>query len=767
LFADIIIDIVHEAVDRIFEYKIPAHLESRAALGKTVQIPFGAGNRTRTGYIVGIKEIPEYDPALIKEIIDIRDNEIESQRRLIKLAVFMKQEYGCTMIQALKTVLPVQEKMNREESKSVILTVGRQEGEDFLIRYETRHQVAKARVLKRLLCEADDQEQGKVCDCRNESKSMFREMEVKEISLSYTTLIKEEKVSLSTLKSMEKDGVISICSDCHFRNPIKSPVATHEIHPLNSAQQLIYEEFVRDYDDGIRRTYLLHGVTGSGKTEVYMSLIRKVIEEGKQVIVLIPEISLTFQTVNRFYTYFGDRVSFVNSRLSKGEKYDQFVRAQNGDIDIMIGPRSALFTPFQNLGLIIIDEEHEGAYKSEITPKYHAREVAEHLAKTSNASLVLGSATPSLEAYTKALKGEYRLWILKERANKMELPKISVVDLRQELKEGNRSMFSRELRYEMEQRLRRKEQVMLFLNRRGYAGFISCRVCGKVMKCPHCDISLTFHRAGQMSCHYCGYERPAPMTCPAWGSKHITAFGTGTQKVEAALYKEFPEARIMRMDFDTTRKKESYNQMLEAFSKGEADILVGTQMIVKGHDFSKVTLMGILAADLSLHSGDYRAAEKTFQLVTQASGRAGRGKLPGQVIIQTYQPDHYAILASKRQNYEEFYAQEMTYRRILKYPPCCEMLVIFATSDKEEICKTALDELAAYLKRAFPDIHMIGPSEGAFKKINDIYRRVIYIKETDIDRMKQIRSCAEDYSRTKEIFKQVHLYYDKNPMGIY
>ena len=751
MFADIIIDIVHEAVDRIFEYRIPVHMESRAALGKTVLIPFGAGNRTRTGYIVGMKEIPDYDPALIKDIIDIRENEIESQRRLIELAVFMKQEYGCTMIQAMKTVLPVQEKMNREESKTVILTVSREKAEEMLIHYEAKHQVAKARVLKRLLREWNNQKQP----------------EQKEVSVSYTHILKEEKISLPTLKSMEKDGVITVCTDCHFRNPIKSPVATHQIHPLNPAQQLIYEEFVRDYDEGIRRTYLLHGVTGSGKTEVYMSLIRKVIEAGKQVIVLIPEISLTFQTVNRFYTYFGDRVSFVNSRLSKGEKYDQFVRAQNGEIDIMIGPRSALFTPFQNLGLIIIDEEHEGAYKSEITPKYHAREVAEYITKTGNASLVFGSATPSLEAYTKALKGEYRLWILKERANQMELPQISVVDLRQELKEGNRSMFSRQLRYEIEQRLKRKEQVMLFLNRRGYAGFISCRVCGTVMKCPHCDISLTYHRGGRMSCHYCGYERPVPMVCPDCGSKHITAFGTGTQKVEAALYKEFPEARIMRMDFDTTRKKESYNQMLEAFSKGEADILVGTQMIVKGHDFSKVTLMGILAADLSLHSGDYRAAEKTFQLVTQASGRAGRGKLPGQVIIQTYQPEHYAILASERQNYEEFYEQEMTYRRILKYPPCCEMLVIFCTSNQEAYCKEALDEIAAHLKKQFPDIHMIGPSEGAFKKINDIYRRVIYIKETDPFRMKEIRNSAESFSKTKEIFKQVHLYYDKNPMGIY
>ncbi len=740
MFADIIIDIVHEAVDRIFEYRIPDHLISRAALGKTVVIPFGAGDRKRTGYIIGIKEEPEYDPALIKDIFEIRDNELESQRRLIELASWMKQEYGCTMIQALKTVLPFQEKTNREEERIVRLIVHVKEAEKWLEVYERKHQKAKARVLLSLMHHK---------------------------SLSYSILRKEEKIALSTLDSMKKDGIIEIISHLSYRNPIKSPVSTHQIHPLNSAQQLIFEEFCMDFDADVRKTYLLHGITGSGKTEVYLSLIRKVIEAGKQVIVLIPEISLTFQTVNRFYTYFGDRVSFVNSRLSKGEKYDQFLRAQKGEIDIMIGPRSALFTPFQNLGLIIIDEEHEGAYKSEITPKYHAREVAEYLAASCNASLVLGSATPAVESYKNALDGKYRLWILKERANRMEMPAISVVDLRQELKEGNRSMFSRELKHEMEVRLARKEQIMLFLNRRGYAGFISCRSCGTVMKCPHCDISLTYHRGGNMSCHYCGYVRKVPKSCPDCGSSHIAAFGTGTQKVEAALYREFPDARIMRMDFDTTRKKESYNQMLASFAKGEADILVGTQMIVKGHDFSNVTLMGILAADLSLHSGDFRAAEKTFQLVTQASGRAGRGSIPGKVIIQTYQPGHYAILASQMQDYEAFYQQEMIYRRLLQYPPFCEMLVIFCTSEKEEYAKAALEEISVFIKKEFPDVSMIGPSEGAFSKINDIYRRVLYIKEKDAERMKQIRSSAEAYSKTKEIFKQVHLYYDKNPMGIY
>ena len=487
------------------------------------------------------------------------------------------------------------------------------------------------------------------------------------------------------------------------------------------------------------------------------------------MIVLIPEISLTYQTVNRFYTYFGDRVSFVNSRLSKGEKYDQFLRAQKGEVDIMIGPRSALFTPFPNLGLVIIDEEHEGAYKSETSPKYHARETARKLAELCGASLVLGSATPSLESYTKAKLGIYRFWILKHRANQMALPEVSIVDLRTELREGNRSMFSRELREAIEDRLNRKEQMMLFLNRRGFAGFISCRACGFVLKCPHCDISLTYHRGGRMMCHYCGYERPIPKLCPECKSKYIAAFGIGTQKVEAALYREFPDAKVMRMDMDTTRKKESYDNMLSAFSKGEADILVGTQMIVKGHDFSRVTLMGILAADLSLHSGDFRSGEKTFQLLTQAAGRAGRGERPGKVIIQTYQPDHYAIVTAGRQNYEEFYEQEMTFRRILKYPPACEMLVIFCTSKDEQAGITALNMIASYLKRIYgPDrLMLVGPGEGAFPKINDVYRRVLYIKEESASVVMAVRQKVEAYMETEEIFSKVRIYFDRNPMGIY
>lgn len=742
MYADIIIDIAHEAVDRVFEYRVPESLEEDISIGKTVFVPFGKGNKKRSGYVVGLKEKADFDPSKVKELLSVNETEIGPQKKLIELAVWMKEQYGSTMIQALKTVLPIQQKTEGEEKRTIRLLLTEQEAGDRLLEYEKKHYSAKQRILKRL---------------------------IKTPELSYQILRKEEKISFSALESMEKEGTLSIERERKFRNPIKKMEDTRGIHRLNQEQLLVYEEFSRDYEAGIRKTYLLYGVTGSGKTEVYLSLIRKVLEQGRQVIVLIPEISLTYQTVNRFYTYFGDRVSFVNSRLSKGEKYDQFLRAQKGEVDIMIGPRSALFTPFPNLGLVIIDEEHEGAYKSETSPKYHARETARKLAELCGASLVLGSATPSLESYTKAKLGIYRFWILKHRANQMALPEVSIVDLRTELREGNRSMFSRELREAIEDRLNRKEQTMLFLNRRGFAGFISCRACGFVLKCPHCDISLTYHRGGRMMCHYCGYERPIPKLCPECKSKYIAAFGIGTQKVEAALYREFPDAKVMRMDMDTTRKKESYDNMLSAFSKGEADILVGTQMIVKGHDFSRVTLMGILAADLSLHSGDFRSGEKTFQLLTQAAGRAGRGERPGKVIIQTYQPDHYAIVTAGRQNYEEFYEQEMTFRRILKYPPACEMLVIFCTSKDEQAGITALNMIASYLKRIYgPDrLMLVGPGEGAFPKINDVYRRVLYIKEESASVVMAVRQKVEAYMETEEIFSKVRIYFDRNPMGIY
>ena len=516
-------------------------------------------------------------------------------------------------------------------------------------------------------------------------------------------LVEKEIVDLKTVKKEPGAG---------NRFPETGPVA------LNQEQKNAAETVIRDYDSGQRNTYLLYGITGSGKTEVYMELIDYVLRKGRQAIVLIPEISLTYQTVMRFYRRFGNRVGIMNSRLSAGERYEQSERAANGEIDIMIGPRSALFTPFPDLGLIIIDEEHEGAYKSETAPRYDAREVAKVRADMSRAAVVLGSATPSVESYYLAEQGEYKLLTLTKRAKEnSRLAGVHIVDLREELAEGNRSIFSRRLKGLIEDRLANRQQVMLFMNRRGYAGFVSCRSCGKAMKCPHCDVSLTYHKNGRLKCHYCGFERPLPDRCPSCGSPFIAPFGTGTQKLEEFTKREFPKARILRMDADTTAKKGAHEEILTTFAEGGADILIGTQMIVKGHDFASVTLVGVMAADLSLYAPDYKSAERTFELLTQASGRAGRGELQGDVVIQTYAPDHYAVSSAAEQDYLQFYRQELLYRKMMGYPPLVRLLTISLSSKREADVIRASEDMKRVILReyALDGLKVIGPVEDSLQ----------------------------------------------------
>ena len=498
---------------------------------------------------------------------------------------------------------------------------------------------------------------------------------------------------------------------------------------------------------------------------------------GGADIVLIPEIALTYQTLLRFYQRFGDRVSVMNSTLSPGEKYDQCERAKAGEIDVIIGPRSALFTPFPNLGLIVMDEEQENSYKSESTPKYHARETAMEVAKLYGASVVLGSATPSLEAYYRAGKGEYRLFHLTKRLTGGELPTVHTVDLRQELKEGNRSIFSRKLQELMTDRLSRGQQTILFLNRRGYAGFVSCRACGEVMKCPHCDVSLSEHKGGRLICHYCGYTQPLPKLCPKCGSKYILGFKAGTQQIEDKLKELYPGVRTLRMDADTTRTKDSYEKILSSFANGEADVLIGTQMIVKGHDFPKVTLVGILAADLSLNASDYRAGERTFQLLTQAVGRAGRGVLPGEAVIQTYQPDHYAITCAAAQDYESFYQEEILYRELSGYPPVAHMLAVQIYGKEEEnvkqlalrltdVVKSNMDFLSGKQKeQSNKKIQVLGPAPANISKINDIYRYVFYVKHAEYDVLVEVKDRLEETLRQWQS-RQMSIQFDFDPVSV-
>ena len=629
IFADIIIDISSEKLDRSFQYRVPEELEKEIKVGMVVSIPFGNGNQLRKGYVTGLTREPKVDPARLKNICGISSAEETTESRLIALAAWMRENYGSTMIQALKTVLPIQEKMKAKEKRYLCLKISREEAEKLLEELEKTRFKARTRLLRELLKEP-------------------------RLDVSYAS--KELGATTSVVKKMTEQGIISIEYEELLRNSLDTEkLRLEEELPLTPEQETAVREILREWEKETPRPVLIEGVTGSGKTQVYMKLIETVLDQGQQAIILIPEIALTYQTVRRFYARFGEKVSVINSRQSQGELYDQFKRARRGEVQVMVGPRSALFTPFANLGLIVIDEEHESSYKSENSPRYHARETAVERARLEHARVVLGSATPSLEAYHKAMEGTYGLVKLQSRYQDRPMPQVSVVDLREELKAGNRSVLSRKLKEAMKDRLEKREQIILFLNRRGYAGFVSCRSCGQVMKCPHCDVSLSEHNNGRLLCHYCGYETVKPQACPVCGSPYIGGFKAGTQQIEKVVKEAFPGVRTLRMDFDTTRTKGSYEKILSAFASHEADVLIGTQMIVKGHDFPDVTLVGIVAADLSLNAEDYRCSERTFQLLCQAVGRGGRGNKPGEAVIQTYHPDHYSIQAAAVQDYEAFY----------------------------------------------------------------------------------------------------------------
>lgn len=740
-FANIIVDISHEKVDRPFQYRIPEALLGLPEPGMKVRIPFGSGNKLRTGYIIEITDEPEFDVSRLKEIDSVIEEGVQVESRLIRLAFWMKEHYGSTMINALKTVLPVRQKLKQQEKKEICLRVGKEEARAEMLQCERKHQGAKARVLRELIAEE---------------------------RLPQTLVARKLNISPATFRSLQEAGLIAINSVPYYRNPVKLDAQREAGHRLSERQQFVVDSVLKDYDDGIRQTYLLRGITGSGKTEVYMELIAQMIQRGRQAVMLIPEIALTYQTVLRFYKRFGDRVSVMNSTLSPGEKYDQCERARKGEIDVIIGPRSALFTPFPDIGIIIIDEEHENSYKSETMPKYHARETAEELAALHGASVFLGSATPSLESFYRAKQGKYKLFTLNERLTGGVLPTVYVEDLRQELKNGNRSIFSKRLQSLLEDRLERGEQSMLFLNRRGYAGFVSCRMCGHVMKCPHCDVSLSEHRNGTLVCHYCGFTQPAVKLCPECGSKYILGFRAGTEQIEEQLHKLYPDKKVLRMDADTTKTKDSYEKILSAFSAGEADILVGTQMIVKGHDFPNVTLMGILAADMSLSVNDYRAGERTFQLLTQAAGRAGRGTRPGEVVIQTYQPEHYSILHAAAQDYEGFYEEEILYRQMLSYPPVSHILAVQVTSAAQE----GGEVLAGQLKRlceGAPEGRVektliIGPAPAFIGRINDIFRYVLYVKNPDYEVLIRLKNRMEHFLK-EEDRKDESVQFDFDPMS--
>ena len=730
LYAEVIIDIAHTSVDRPFHYRVPDALKDTLKPGDLVKVPFGAGNRLRHGYVIGLTGETDYDPAKIKEIAEADPRGLSVQSQLISLAAWMHETYGGTMHQALRTVLPVRQKIRPKVKKTLVCRMDYPE----------------------LMAEAEKARQK---NYRARQRLLETFLQSREIPLEMARL--QLNISDATLKPLLAADRISVITRQEMRGGQETDIKPAGKKQLNEEQQKAFDDFSGRWDAGDRTTELLYGITGSGKTEVYMEMIEKVLSEGLEAILLIPEISLTWQTVMRFYARFGDRIAIMNSRMSEGERYDQWERALNGSCQVMIGPRSALFAPFSHLGLIIIDEEHENSYKSENTPRYHARETAEARARLCGAKVVLGSATPSMESAHRAACGAYHLMKLSRRAvAKSRIAETTVVDMRQELAEGNRSIFSRTLRERMADCLGRREQIMLFINRRGFSTFVSCRSCGEPVRCPHCDVSLTLHGRDRLMCHYCGYEIKLPDRCPACQSPYLAGFGTGTERLAEMVSAEFPGARVLRMDADTTRRKGGHREILEQFADGEADILVGTQMIVKGHDFPGVTLVGIMAADLSLNTPDFRSAERTFQLLTQAAGRAGRGLKPGHVVIQTYQPDHYAIRYASAQDYGGFFREEMHFRRLAGYPPAVTMAALWISSGEEALLEQAAGSFLADIRAKFHDtagLQMIGPVNAPVYRVNDVYRKILYFKTANCDiirtlgRMAEIKAHSAEWSR--------------------
>ncbi len=741
-YANVIIDISHEKLDRTFQYRIPDTLAGKVRPGVPVDVPFGRGDRLTRGYVIEVTDEAAFDPARIKTIAAVPEKELPIEAQLVALAAWMRENFGGTMNQALKTVLPVKQRTQDKERRLVHLVSERAEAEALLSEMERKHQTARVRLLSALLDTSP---------------------------LPYETVTGKLNVTSSVIRAMEERGLVRVEHLRTWRNPLDRMKKQGQTVALNATQQGIVKDILAHTSSGDRTPCLIHGVTGSGKTEVYIALIEAAVREGRQAIVLIPEIALTFQTVVRFYNHFGDRVSILNSRMSAGERFDQYERARSGELDVMIGPRSALFTPFANLGFIIIDEEHESSYKSETVPCYHARETAIARAQLCGATVVLGSATPSVESYERARTGVYRLYRMTERVSDRKLPTVYVEDMREELKNGNRSILSARLAALIEDRLSRGEQTMLFINRRGVAGFVSCRSCGHVMKCPHCDVSLSLHGGDRLMCHYCGHTEPMVRICPECGSPYIGTFKAGTQKMEAYLTERFPSARVLRMDFDTTRRRDAYENILSAFANQEADILIGTQMIVKGHDFPNVTLVGALAADLSLHISDYRASERTFQLLTQAAGRAGRGKRPGEVVIQTYEPDHFAIQTAAAQDYESFFTQEIAFRKLMHYPPAWNMLVVHLSADDEGLVNRAADmvqyKVAALIGNRSDAVQVIGPTDAIVSKVQDRYRKVLFLKSAAYGRLVRLKDALDAYIKEEPAFAEIQMVFDFNPMS--
>lgn len=731
-YAVVIISIGHKNIDHIFHYAIPENLAVET--GMRVIVPFGRGNRPTEGYVIGITDNTDVDASTIKNISSICEEYSVISPRRIELAVWMKEKYYTTFGSCFRCIVP--KKVNEKNFACVRLNSQNENINEEIVKV-LKKDTRQKRVLEVLL-NGD------------------------EIPVSHIKTLLD--VDDSPINALIKKGILIKTYVQEYRGNFNSALVERSKPPVLTEEQAaaLYKLYsVIDSKD--KKPLLIHGVTGSGKTEVYIRAIEKVLSQGKEAIVLVPEISLTQQTVERFVARFGSKVAVTHSRLSDGERYDQWTRARRKEISVMIGPRSAVFTPFENLGIIIIDEEHESTYRSDIqSPKYDAREIAEKLSELYGCAVVLGSATPSLSSYYKAQKGEYELIELKHRVNN-SFPLIHIVDMRKEIAKRNFSVFSAELKNAIGKNLENKRQTILFLNRRGYSTFVSCRKCGYVMTCDNCNVSYTYHKGiNRLSCHYCGKSIKVPRICPKCGSEYIKYFGAGTEKIEQEVLRLFPQARVLRMDMDTTRRKNSHQTILEDFRKGKADILIGTQMIAKGLDFPNVTLVGVMAADLSLNVGDYRSGENTFQLVSQVSGRAGRADSEGTVYIQTYSPDNYSIRYAAQGDYKGFYNEEIAFRKNMNYPPFTNIFLVMMTGENEYILRQTLSQLAEIMRRYNKNnmFTRLGPTPAVISKINNVYRWQISVKCENEDKIRNyVLFCLDKLSKQTDL--------DKINVGLY
>lgn len=785
MYAKVIVGLNNPAMDKMFDYGVPEGIEVRQ--GVRVIVPFGRRNAKTEGYVISLSEETDVPEDKIKNILEVLDNGKPTfTQELLELAKWMQERYFCTLNQCLQAMMPagIRTKSNwvvslkdfdedcklTPKEKLLVEFIGERKNVplddiqaefsgktlDFLRKMEVKGLLEMKQQLhrseykkeKRLLSldlehpllEAAWQKAEK--DQRCAGQLMILEFLRNGEEVTAEELKEKFGITDSPIRTLLRKGILQERKQTELRDVFDAEDYERTKAFIPTVEQAAALDAIRlEMEKAEKRPVLLHGVTGSGKTEIYMQVIADVLSKGQQAIVLVPEIALTPQILERFISRFGDKVSVTHSRLSMGERVDQWKKARDGEISVIIGPRSALFMPFQNVGIIIMDEAHENSYVSDITPKYDTKDVAAEAAKKYDCLFLMGTATPDLVSYHKAKEGDYLLLELKERTGGGTLPEVFVTDMRKELTEGNRSAFSRELQEAIRENLRKGEQTMLFLNRRGYATFVSCRSCGHAMTCPECDITYTYHaKEHALVCHYCGRRADIPKICPQCGSKYIRYFGTGTQKIEEEAKKLFPEAKILRMDLDTTLTKHSHEKILEAFAKGEADILIGTQMIAKGHDYPNVTLVGIMAADLSLNIDSFTAAETGFRLMTQAAGRAGRRDDRGRVFIQTYQPEHYAVKHAANQDYQGFFAEEILMRQMMGHPPFSSFFSILVTGEEQAEAETASQKLATEIAKADGEgIAMIlGPVPAALPRFRGEYRYQLIVKAAEEEGLREL-----------------------------